>query len=908
MKILKVWFFTCLVFAFTSLYTLVEESYEVVYKKKNETDAVRFLICENLSDLYPNQTEMDLLKVRGDLYDHFNRSFDWRSKDHPNIFEKLVLNRTRSGGYLIAVRMICLIIDDRSDLESIDQFLSDREESLMYFVMKHGTLNFAQVKYRSYGINQLIVLKKSHPYSDCSSSNSRFRCLHECFKRSFRLANYLYLSDEIGKVQLNFSDRNRSIDQSEMKCFGECKREDCKMVQLIPVDQTEEPKTAIFEARSKLSEFDFWPQFIGLLCSFVGLSFNEFVSVAIKFAQSKVRRTKVKIALTYSKFAILFLILASFGYLCVRKTLDAENNLNIKETRNFIKPKVVHLALCLDVYQNYLNGSYGGKTMWEIEKATNRALKNQLKGIYVNYETRSLRTDYVTQDKVLFKNHRRCFILTIEPNYQIILSNPTLKLKFKNHKFHPPPELYLLSENESLNRKSFEYSGKFAFHMRIVKRLKSNGKCVNYEEKWVKCTSRWHCVERCINRRFSEMHQKIIFGSSEDHQVVDKDSFSPDEWIKIRLMENPESNRSIYEEIRTACFQEIPLKDACLEINFEKTVQIDQPNGKNTLEIDLRFDLVQSTEVIPSPYKLLLDLVNIQSFLFGLTFYSTLKMVGSFIQTRLKLRQNMLFLIYLLCSIGATWHTYHILHLVISGELVPTEHYELAKRIEMPVMMFCRQIDKKLIDANHRLTGNYLEKLTRQMTTKSTFENVTYLDELNEWIPFDLNLIERFYLLNMKCFRMKINRRYERNQFHLSPDNQVVRVNFTDKLQKPTFFMTNTEEAAGFSKIAKLFLDKHKYSITQETSIYQYEDRFSFIRRHFSSAQEDDLSDLQTQLEQLQGNEHDLRTLKVSLEENEFDCEVEEDLFEQLFSAQKHLNKRTDLNYQQMFAANHLRK
>ena len=102
------------------------------------------------------------------------------------------------------------------------------------------------------------------------------------------------------------------------------------------------------------------------------------------------------------------------------------------------------------------------------------------------------------------------------------------------------------------------------------------------------------------------------------------------------------------------------------------------------------------------------------------------------------------FLIYLLCSIGASWHTYHIFHLIISGELVPTRYYKLIEQIEMPEMMFCLQINKK-IDKNQKLTGTYLEELTSELTPQKIFNNITYLNESNEWMPFDLTQVKRFF-------------------------------------------------------------------------------------------------------------------------------------------------------------------
>ena len=232
-------------------------------------------------------------------------------------------------------------------------------------------------------------------------------------------------------------------------------------------------------------------------------------------------------------------------------------------------------------------------------------------------------------------------------------------------------------------------------------------------------------------------------------------------------------------------------------------------------------------------------------------------------------------------------------------------------------MVFCLRIDKKLIDVNHQLTGNYLEKLTRNITTESTFKSIAYLNESNEWIPFDRNRVERFFLLDMKCFKMKIDQVYDRDQFHFLANSSVLKVNFveTDVITKSVFFMTKSEETAGLSKIVQLTLHtslyhtRETFSITHETSVYKYEDRFSWIRRHFPSAQEESACDVQEQLTALQGNEHNLRTLELPLEEESFGLEVNEDLFEQLFSVKNRQNRNPlNSNYQRTFVANHLKR
>ena len=261
-------------------------------------------------------------------------------------------------------------------------------------------------------------------------------------------------------------------------------------------------------------------------------------------------------------------------------------------------------------------------------------------------------------------------------------------------------------------------------------------------------------------------------------QVIDRDWFSSEEWSTTQPMKI--SNNFVYEEIREQCLQVVADEKECVESEFEDTTAIDPP----TKQIDLQFDVVQSVEEEPSWYKLALDIASIECTLFGLTALSILQVIASFVQVTLRESKLILFLLYLLCSVGAIWHSYHILHLVVSGDLVATRYYELAKHVQMPAMAFCLRIDQKLVDSNHQLTGNYLEELTRQMNVESTFTNVTYLDESNEWVLFELSRVEWFFLLDMKCFTIDIDQEYDRDQFHFSTDSQVLRVNFINTLDE----------------------------------------------------------------------------------------------------------------------------
>lgn len=89
----------------------------------------------------------------------------------------------------------------------------------------------------------------------------------------------------------------------------------------------------------------------------------------------------------------------------------------------------------------------------------------------------------------------------------------------------------------------------------------------------------------------------------------------------------------------------------------------------------------------PSWYKLLLDLLTIQSIFFGLSVLNLLRMVS----VKLQMGQNKptLLLIYFLCSAGFACQTYHVFDVIINENLSQSQHYTTLETIQMPLIIFC---------------------------------------------------------------------------------------------------------------------------------------------------------------------------------------------------------------------------
>ena len=918
--ILKFWYVACVIFCLYSLNTLVEERYEVAIlaSDPNKTDPLVTLACKEISKLKINKNEIRLEELRDELIKQIN-NINWQR--YPSIFSDVkerVLNRLKTGQYVIFKGLLCVSFNKTSERFAIRNILYPP----VFFAFKRSTLDFAQMAISTSSFDQLSVQMKGPPYSNCSESNGKFGCLNECFRKKFRLAHYFYWGNETGTIHLSQST-NRTIEENEKFCFEKCWKENCEMVQFVPIPSYYNPRTTRLEAKPKLSELEFWIQFIGLVCSFANISLNQFASMTIKFASSKVRRRRVRIGLLCLKWAILFLSMTYCGYLYTNMVLKhqaEERNPTRKEiTRNLIKQNVIRLAICLDINEYIFSEehlSYNGfslnylkKTMLEIEKTTDGALDDHLESIHVNYQGRLFRVNYILEPKVLFRYIHggfmfRCFILVISPDYQLMPSNPKLTIKFRKDIFSNP-FLYLLTEDENLNENTFRFPSMSAFMKRIVRRLESSGRCGSYRKEYVNCTSRRHCVEWCINREAFKKFEKIVFGKA----VVDKDQFTHKEWNRAYPMEipyNDKKNQSIYLNFYSQCFEKFQDHQPCVEVTFNETVEIVQKDPK-TKKIDLCLDIELSIEEF-TWFNLLLNIMSTHTTFFSVTVLGLLKVLYSFIKPKLRNEKIAQFLIYLLCSVGFTWHTYRILDLTINEELTYNPNYEIANRVRMPMVVFCLPVYKQLIDRNHQLTGNYLEKLTSYMTAENVFESIFHLDKSNQWIPFNLSLVERFFFMHLKCFNITIDREYDRRQLHFST-NQVLKVNFHTWFSE-IFFMTKINDSA-FSNVLDLVYHRDDlYSAEQSELTVRYEDRLRFIKRFLSASYEDDSGDLDRQLPELNGSDFSFRTLKVPVEEDNFDFELQDDLFEQFFTQIKKAtsNPRDNLEYQQTFVFNQLKR
>lgn len=784
---MKIWFCCCLLFCGYCLSILwLDDQYEVTYiaDDTNKSEDFQYFGCLDFESFQFNRTEVDLSELRNVFHAYFQKMFS--SSDGPQSvdqeFKQLLLNRTGSEDSVVIMRdNVCVILSQQKDLVEFHGLVFPRG---VMFAVKPDTFDWTLINCVEDKLDQLIVLQLEHPYSDCGKSNSRFHCLTQCFKKEFRLSEYFYFGNETGPIHLNYLKKNATVRAHEDACFGRCSKRNCKLVYIYSNEDSDgKADVEVFRAKPMITKFSFNVQLVGLVCLILNVSFSRVLTV-IRFIGSKVRNAKVKVTLLYLKLFILIAFLVGcfclFCHMFLHYQTRLTNPTRKETTRNLLWLEPIHLVVCVRVgyiFSNYTQPDYrfdfpnevpyDFMTMHQLEKATNGALNETIDEIKLDYQDRLRDILWSVTPKVLFKLDpkgylQRCFQLFIEPDeprYQMLLSISKLKIMIKAKR---KVRFFLLAEYENLNGASFHFSGSNSFLRRVKKRSRLSGKCTrkhDYGTVHPKCTTERNCLEACIQRKFFNVRRNVTTGVRSFPLVIDRDQFGESEWKSAYYTKNYNAAEEII--ARNKCWNQISgIKPPCVEATIEESVRINQPDD-DAKEFELYYEIIRSIEEEPSFYKMVLDMLNIQSIFFGLTVYGLLEVLAEFVGVKFKIsnRAQILALINLACLVGFSCHMHHVIDEVLNANLTYAQHYEIADSLEMPELIFCfdLNLNQSLIDANRKMTGSYLEQLTSQINERNIFESITYLNNKNNWKELDSNLsstttfeMETFFFLSKK--------------------------------------------------------------------------------------------------------------------------------------------------------------
>ena len=945
---MKIWYVICIWLCYFSIRNLLKENSEIIYKSINRTEPINYLVCFNLKeiDTLTNKTTVDLQQldkiVSIYLSNRFNKIEEWQ-KEYFNMtkFKEFVLNPIESKDYLIFNHKFCLIRENNNGLGDFEVFFSTPE----FYLFKNDTYDLFKLKYPYDAVNQLVAKNKEYPYSNCIKNYSKFKCLNECFKKKHQLSGYFYSANENETILLNYK-YNQTIRDEEYKCLSKCKRDDCKLILFVSTDSFES-NLSIFEPVFFISRSEFWIQLFSLICLIENISFYQLLSKLFKFLKLKVKKIKkIKIRkrvikvkkperyLHLLKMAILLISICCFVYYFYEKIENINTQINNPSKSNvstfLLEPEKMNLVICVDAnrtekdedsytYTYYYDLNQTNMTLQQIEEATDSVFNDTIDEIYLQFQNKKIKTNWSLTSKVFFKNKRedtrippslyiniltRCFQIEAnptEPKYQSLLATSKLIVKFKI--ITKLLDLYFLPEEERFNLKSYKYDG-FNFLKVIKKRANRimHRRCADYDKKYSDYNSKQSCIDRCVNERFIETFNNITI-----YSIIDKDHFTKDQWSNSF----PNNNFIIFYKIKQECLKEF--KEDCYEVKFEDDKTANPSFESKTEQILLYYNVISEIEEEASLYKLLMDVLTMQSVLFGQNIFELLLIIYCLLNTKYELRNNYyyFYFIYLICLTGFIYNTCFIFY-QLHGNLIHFVYLGIENSIKMPGIIFCFDLNQIKINKNIKLKENYLNELNKHMSIETIFTNITYLNKSNDWNTLNSNFsnselkVETFYFLDKKCFKIKQDIEYSRDQFYLLENKEVLEVNFSYKKELSAYFFTKIENKMQFSKIEKLIYDEYNsFTSNQEITELTVNDQFSWIKSPSllfdEVSYQNDVNKHFAKLINKFDENYNLRTLYLPSEKVNLNNEINDDLFEQYSSQEIKYKSSLNLNIQKFF-------
>lgn len=859
---MKLWICFCILTLTCSVVVLFEEKYKVVYEANEnprQITGMSHLLCFDLKTTIPsymNKTEIEIGQLHKDLQGYFNGE---QKESNAEYLWDLTLNQFQAREYLIWNEDVCFHFKYVSRSLSLKDAFAGKRVSL--FVFDAGT--FTVIKLSKYEmIDDLSLTKVIHkpaPYSNCKANYSRHSCLNDCFKGKFRLSKYFYnisRSVELKETQpihLQYDSQNKSITEHEKQCFGRCKAEDCNLI-YFQHSSRYNGRRVFYRAVPVISRFEFWAQLVGLVTLICNVSFYQLLSAIDFLIARKARQQRVRKLFFHLKVVALFLgvvyLLCSCAQLIANYQHKMANPARRETTVNnaLLKQDVINLAICIPVsnilardyskqepeqHEINVGQAFGNMSMAELEQKTERAFHETVEEIFLAFQSKRMNISYTRLKRVLFARSfktsilSRCFQLKIdpriEPKYQQLLSISKLAFRLKHERYF----LFILPSDKNFDLpNSMQYRGDYSFMKVETRRSKRKDGCVDYEKEHVNCRSRDDCFNRCFIRSGFDAYQNLTWGY---HQLVlDKGIFSESEWENLYFIQK---NRGMTEFL-VECHEKFYGSYSCFDIKFRDSVKVNQID--KSLQIELYYDILRSVVEDGSLYKLILDILNLQTIFNGINAFKFLMVIIVFF--RLQNNKFYLFIVYSTCAVGFGWHTHFIVGNIINGELSYSQHYEIVERNENAETLFCFDYNSSLVDRNKNLTGNYLNEITRELSAEKIFESVQYLNntDQNDWLELKLNSsfsnetfrVEVGLFLQLKCFTFIIPVEYERNRFHFSVGNEILKVTFNRTFiesNKPmVYFFTRIRQSMQFSKILNLSFkekDGRNVSYTVNTEV-----------------------------------------------------------------------------------------
>ena len=879
----------------------------------NKSGNYKHLFCWPLDQVYVGQNEIKLAKLGEDLVDYLNSSFyshqisSLTAEEMPEekiaknlkLFNLFVLDSIRSKDYYVYMDQFCAVIDYFFYFDTLKKAFN---RSTVYSVTK-DRYDFFEIPpgHNSIQIHAYIKESKLPPEQQCTEERTEFGCLNRCFREKSRLTKYLYGANETGSVFLQTDPQADpvSIREHEIDCFERCKENDCNLrfvsgrLKNLPFKLVYIPATMNYF--KIISPFSFVVQFLGLILSFWGTSFNKLSFRFVKIFCGKMNR-KLLLAL---KIVVVLIFLAVFLLLSYKVLLNyqfrVENPSNNLKKNLLFEPEPINLVICVSV--PYILGNPSVQhiqslSFSELETKTAAAFDRTVEGIYLEMQDEHLNVTWrVRKEKVLFFNVNgalsRCFQLDeiniVQPRYESFLASSELVVSFAHEHY----SLFMLVRNETFNSKSDVVSD---YHKAkwVVKRLNtSKSPCEERSE------SQANSIDRCIHERSIAQNLNISFNF-----VIDKDLFSEHQW-KTRFPASVAEHRQIEEK----CRQEFQLSDCSFSYYVDSKMESlsKKPDKRKAYIVPIMIVLFNSDE-IPTFYSFILELLNIAAILFDVNIMQLLLMFFIFFKFNRESKKPDRKRWYVLgvCSAGFIAHIYFIIRQINESNVI-VGAFEEYPPFRVPEILFCFEFNRSLAD-NEQLTGNHLESITSELRVETIFDKIVYLNKQKQWVKLDVQSnfsnqdfrIQTVYFQNMKCFRVEQTVAYLKEQFDMRvSEHSLLRIAFNRTLikQQEFYFYSKLQDEPDLSPRSNLNY-RTEPNLTYAVSLttrhgrgakFETLESISNLFPLFKTNQFESVKEYLKSLKDRFKNEHNSTTLRLPLEREEFALKINDSLFRRFY-------------------------
>lgn len=942
---MKAWYLICLLFCIYSLSALIDERYDVTYNLESDNEPYHYSIQIPLAKIFKNKTKINLNEAN-DIKNYFSDYIDQFRSEYYNSSEfvetkKILLKQINSKKYFIFKNIFWLPVNSFNDFDLF--VFSSSLESVNVAVFNNKSFEFSNLGVEL-EVNQIKILNKAYPYSSCLHLESnKFTCLNECIKKikGANISKYFYNSSH--DLLINLEYENKQAVKNERKCLRKCPDNGCKLIYFVP---NAEKSNVTFKAHALISNFQFLISFISLTFLLLGISFNQLLSRFISLLKFKVRFIKLKkLRLRFNKFMrpkigfrsikihlenyvsylkvfflVIELIICSILYYMVVKEYiyKRDHPFNKRISADLFKSNL-SIVVCVPFKKinKSLETNFHEKTLLELEKETFISKNDLINKIYLDFLETKVKVEWHLNPKVMFLKENRCFQIKLYPfeaRYLTLLSVSRLAISSK-FLYDNSLETYLLPENQNFNTKIYlkQDSQDFIKKIKIKSRSNQRIKCNNYNMLYYNCDDKFTCIDTCFHRKTLRKFRNITLDFA-----VDKDRFTEEEWANLYPIE---LNASISDLLKESCYKKF-INEDCYQVYFENQSTVGTSFYDHwTEKIDLNYDIVATYEEESSPYKLIIELLNIQSIFFNLNVNKLILIIFYYFKRNSKYKKFYLAVIYILCLTGFAFHLNFVFTEILSGELIDYQLFKILNSTKSAEIVFCLNYDTTLINPNYQMTYSYLNDATKNLKADDVFNRIEYLTKSNRWKTVDKKSnfkdknikVDSFYFLKNKCFKIKQDVTYFKNQFFFEPSSQVLKVFFNEPVDN-IFSFTKKPGQMQFSKthVFEYYSYKEKvfsYSINQELSSYD----FDIIKNPLSFFHdENDPKDANEYLSQLIyrfNSKYNLHTQNLpSFKTNSL--VIDDFLFDQYFRQVQNVTDRTsgNINYQGQYATSYVKE